>query len=395
MLTSIFQCVPDHADTEIVIESTGKGIGGEFYNRFWNCRYRYELYMENGAPAFRAVVNPDADESNEFSSVFIPWFVFDKYKMPPKHKIEFTPAEVELSSLYNLTVEQLVWRRWAIENKCNGNLELFNQEYPHNAVSAFISTSDTIFPGEKLLQLIKAAQPPKARYNVQIGTGNWIMHPEGRLKVWQEPISSRDYIISADIAEGLAYGDFSSMDVIDIKTGFQVATFHGKFSPDHFGLMLMWTARRYNNALLAIERNNHGLTTITTIADRGYTRMYSETVVEPPARPRKRYGWLSTKTSKPLIIDNLSAELRDSLHGINDVDTLKEMLTYKQHANGTMGAEEGMFDDRVMSYSIGKYIRTKLPYYRKIMLDLNKNSYYNSVNVNGLASKRVPSGAWT
>lgn len=393
LLTSIFQCVPDTAETEIVIESTGKGIGGEFYTRYWGCRYNYEIYMDNGIPAFKEVINYDSSESNEFSSVFIPWFVFDKYKMTPKYKLDFTPGEVELASLYNLSVEQIVWRRWAIENKCNGNVELFNQEYPHNAMSAFISTSDSIFSTEKLLHLIKEAQPPKIRYNVQISMGNWIAHPDGKLKVWQEPLAGREYIVSADVAEGLIKGDFSSADIIDVKTGFQVATFHGKFPPDHFGLSLMWVAKRYNNALICIERNNHGLTSINTIADRGYTRMYSEMVVEPPSRPRKRFGWVTSKTSKDLIIDGLDAELRDNVHGINDVDTFKEMISFKRHEDGSSGAEEGMFDDRVMSFCIGKYIRTKLPYIRNKTLDMNKDTYYNSINSGNI--NKVPSGAWT
>lgn len=37
------------------------------------------------------------------------------------------------------------------------------------------------------------------------------------------------------------------------------------------------------------------------------------------------------------------------------------MLSYKQNEDGTLGAESGRFDDRVMSIAIGKYIRTRLP----------------------------------
>ncbi len=39
LLISLLQCVPKEKDTAVVYESTAKGIGGEFYNGFWACKY--------------------------------------------------------------------------------------------------------------------------------------------------------------------------------------------------------------------------------------------------------------------------------------------------------------------------------------------------------------------
>ena len=40
--------------------------------------------------------------------------------------------EIAIKSLYHLDNEQMQWRRWCIENNCNGEIDIFKQEYPSN-----------------------------------------------------------------------------------------------------------------------------------------------------------------------------------------------------------------------------------------------------------------------
>lgn len=62
LLTSILQCVPDEPDTTVVFESTAKGIGGEYYDRFWGARYRIWIKKldENGQPFISVEINENA-----------------------------------------------------------------------------------------------------------------------------------------------------------------------------------------------------------------------------------------------------------------------------------------------------------------------------------------------
>jgi hypothetical protein len=218
-----------------------------------------------------------------------------------------------------------------------------------------------MFDNVKVEALMKAARPPVAKYEVMMSNGAFIFRLDGRFWTWQEPVKGRSYVIAADVAEGLEHGDFDSADVVDQLTGMQVAHWHGHMAPDLFGVLLYWAARRYNGAWIVPERNNHGLMTVTKLTDLKYPHVYAEKVIDPPHRPRLRYGWLTTKASKFPIIDTLSAEIRQGIHGIQCYHTFEEMLSFKQKDDGTLGAEEGMFDDRVLSIAIAKYVRTRLP----------------------------------
>ncbi|KJR40729.1 bacteriophage terminase large subunit [Candidatus Magnetoovum chiemensis] len=362
LLTSVLQCVPEEQDTEIIFESTAKGIGGVFYDRFFSARYSYELFQnENGAPDFRLSINEEASPDNVYSRIFIPWYVFSAYQISPKDAVLLTEDEALIKNLYGLRDSQILWRRWAIENRCGGSLDVFKQEYPSNAKEAFLSANRSVFDGQIIVALRENAPKPIAQYEISLSDGSWRAQNNGSLKVWENPIPGTRYIISADVAEGLHSGDYSCADVIVHLTGKQAAQWHGRISPDEFAKLLIELGKRYNNAWLAPERNNHGLMTVTRISDSKYPYLYAEMVLEPPSHSRKRYGWVTTSANKTLIIDNLIAEIRQQSHGIKCAATFDEMLTFIQTDDGKIGAQYGMNDDRVMSIAIAKFVRLKLP----------------------------------
>lgn len=400
LLTAILQCVPPLPDTEVIMESTAKGVGGEFYDRFWNCRYRYEFFIDDaGAVQWREVVNENAPEDSEYTGVFIPWFVFEEYRKPAPEGMVLTDEEKLLQKQHNLTREHLAWRRWCIANNCNDDVDVFNQEYPDTPMNAFLSKADNVFNPAIVLEKIKDAKNPIATYQCQVVTGNFLAVPfnekkkDGVLQVWNEPSPGKAYLISGDVAEGVSMGDFSSLDILEVTTGRQVAHWRGHIPPDQLGMLAVAAAKRYNMAMIAIERNNHGLAALQKIQDLGYTNVYFELIAEhPPARPRKRLGWYTTKANKPLIIDMLAAEIRERIDLIQCKETLQEMLVFKQFEDGTLGAEVGHNDDRVMSIAIGKYLRTKSPLLRKRSVAANLTSLYNT------GSGKRPaysSAAWT
>lgn len=364
LLTSVMQTVPFEPSSEIIIESTAKGIGGEFYDRYWKAKYRYEIFLDkNHKPTFRCVVNERADSFNEFNAIFIPYFVFEKYKLPVPDDFVLTEEEEKLIEIYNLTKEHIVWRRWCIANRCNGSIDIFKQEYPMNDTEAFLSSGAELFNSTKVLELRNNAPEPINTYEVNIGLREVIPDKNGKLKVWEEPSTNRKYILSADVSEGIISdtSDYSCVDVIDWHTGYQVAQWHGKITPDLLGLIIYTIGRRYNWALCVVERNSFGLLVINKLLEEGYPEIYVETHYEPPHKPKKKYGWTTTKNTKPVIIGNLMAEFSSNTHGIRCKETFDEMLTFKQTEDGQFEAEYGHFDDRVMSIAIAKYVRTILP----------------------------------
>jgi hypothetical protein len=383
LLTSILQCVPDADDSEVVDESTANGIGGKFYERYWAARFKYKVHLDGrGEIAWTCEVDPKTNPSNPYSAVFFPWFAFPAYKMPvvrweanagmpfERTKDEQGLVDLHLRGVSETVVNQkLCWRRKVIEEKCQGQVALFNQEYPATDVEAFISSGATVFDTYQILKLMEAAPAPVAKYEILPSTGDCVAKPDGHFWVWEEPRPDRAYVISADVAEGIEIAgsggqtkyDFSVFDVVDMTTGAQVAQWHGHIDPDLFGRLLCYAGRRYNVAWLAPERNNHGHTVVTTIMNAGYPRIYVEKIPDPPNKPRKRYGWLTTRATKPKAIDQLIAEMRDGTHGIRSKRTFQEMLSFKKDEKGEYGAEEGQHDDCVMSYAINKWVRPTLP----------------------------------
>ncbi|WP_420263788.1 hypothetical protein [Candidatus Magnetominusculus dajiuhuensis] len=361
LLTSVLQCVPDDEDSEVIFESTARGPSGEFYERFFKARYFYEVFLnDSGKAEYRMKINESGSRDNLYSAVFIPWFVFKKYKLSGKCTA-ISEEESGLKGLYGITNGHLLWRRKAIENRCGGSLDVFRQEYPSNAREAFVSKQRSLFDIDKVTQLKANALPPLARRDFAFGTMKWADSKDGSLMIWEEPVHGLTYVIGADVAEGLAGGDFSCAFVVERLTGRQAAIWHGHVDADLFGSLLVHIGSYYNTAWLAPERNNHGLTTILKIVEQRYPRLYVEMVAEPPAKSRKRFGWLTTSSNKHLIIDNLVSEIRDGTSGIMSAETFDEMLTYVQSEDGKYGADTGAHDDRVMAAAIAKQVRKTLP----------------------------------
>ena len=190
---------------------------------------------------------------------------------------------------------------------------------------------------------------------------------DGELRVWSEPKPNAKYVIGCDVAEGLVQGDWSVADVLELPTGYQVAQYHGHMAPDLFGHYLKKLGTWYNKALIGVEANNHGLTTNVILRDSGYPNLYIDHRIDDRGsneKETKRIGWLTTSKSKPYIIDQLSAELREGTHGIACKETIQEMQTYIVQENGSYGAQLNCFDDRVMARAIAGEMLRQSPSYK-------------------------------
>lgn len=367
LLTAVLQTIPKKSNTEIAFESTAKGIGGEFHDRFWNARYRVwvKRLSKTGNPIVEESINAAADDINDYTSIFFPWFVFEENEMDVPQGFVRTKEEEELCKRYNLNDRKIYWRRYTIANECNHSVEKYCQEHPATPEESFLGTGRPVFNNNELSKQRDHAPHPTSRYEV-LG-GNFITAPEGRFKVWQEAIPGDAYIIAADVAEGLASGDAHAAIVINHRTGDQVAQWHGKCDPDEFAQYLLAIGKRYNDALIGPERNNHGLMVVTHLFSARYNNLYSEMVPDPPGKPRKRYGWLTSKATRPLIIDGLIQEAREGTHGIKSADVFGEMMSFKIQDDGKYEADSGRHDDLVIAMAIAKHLRqiTPLPSMRR------------------------------
>ena len=195
--------------------------------------------------------------------------------------------------------------------------------------------------------------------------GKFVPHERGEVQIWANPKMGEKYVIGADVAEGIQSQDrdFSCADVLRCSTGQQVAHIHCKKDPDLFGEALFHLGKYYNNALMGVEANNHGLTTITTLKKKHYNKMYQREMIDAnaPGRKQKKAGWLTTSKSKYKIIDQLVGIIRDHDSGIVNADTIAEFGNYSILEDGSFGGKPGCHDDRVMSYAIAHEMLLTMP----------------------------------
>lgn len=137
----ILQAVSSGDGTEIILESTANGIGN-FFHQKW-----IEATKGKG----------------DYQAIFVPWYWQDDYAIDAKEEYILDEKEREFMRLYGpdgLTERHLLWRRKKMgdfrgddEQKTNQ----FSQEYPFNAVEAFINPITDTF--------INGACVNKARHN--------------------------------------------------------------------------------------------------------------------------------------------------------------------------------------------------------------------------------------
>lgn len=326
----LLQAVPNAPGTAVFVESTANGVSGIYYD-LWR-----------GA----------VEGKNGFVPVFIPWYADPTYREPVPDKFERTPDEMELADLYDLDDEQLMFRRRKVAQ--NG-LDLFKQEYPSEPEEAFLTTGRPVFDLEKLQKHLKETRDVEERLALE--GEDFVKHMRGELTTYRKIDPGEQYIIGADVAMGVSRGDYSVAQVLDSKKR-QVATWRGRVHPDYFADVLRALGYFYNEARVIVENNGHGILTCTRLGkDYAYPNFYTEVQVDKITdKETIKLGFSTTARTKPLIIDQLRASLREDELEINDKTTLREMLTYIVTDSGSMEAEPGCFDDCVMSLALANHI---------------------------------------
>jgi len=341
----LIQAVPDVAGTAVFIESTAQGMTGKFR----------EAWV--GAATGRTGYIP----------FFSAWFESLEYRVRPDEvpaDFQRTPAEEKLIERFKdeglNSNEQLVWRRRKI---ANSNDDLFMQEYPATPDEAFISTGRPVFEPKLLHERIAElkAKPQAIRQmtvdNITDDIGNLVENSRGELTVYRKRDPNETYVIGADVGMGVRGGDPSCAQILDSQMNL-VATWRGTVYPDYFAKVLATLGYHYHTALIAPERNNHGLVTCITLRDMQYPSLYTDTVegTLDSGKDTIRLGFFTSEATKPLIIDKLRSSFKSGEVVINDPTTLDEMLTFVVTESGRLEAEGGAHDDTVIALAIAVYV---------------------------------------
>lgn len=160
-LSGLLQAVPLAPGTEVILESTAKGVGNIFHKQ-WQM----------------AVAG-----TSDFRAIFIPWFIQEEYRRKPPEDFELhgepesVPTgeltEIEYAEAYKCDDKQMYWRRMKIAELGGGEegFFLFKQEYP--------ASPDEAFQGAAIHSLLSRRSVLKARKST--------VATEGRLIIGVDP----------------------------------------------------------------------------------------------------------------------------------------------------------------------------------------------------------------
>ena len=355
-VSGLMQTVPALENTFVFLESTANGVGDYFYET-WNAAVRGD---------------------SVFKPLFFAWWEHDEYEFNvPSHftikKDEEDLAEVmkENGIPENNIKRKLVWWRWK-QKEFAANPDKLYQEYPATPEEAFIASGRPRFDLKRLTELRKLAEVPENKpgyYHLERKNRNSIVATEVEvtipaaapaLKVWDLPEGDEEYVIGADVAEGLEIassgkeGDYSAATVIRKRDCKVVARWRGHIDPDVFGSVLFDLGTFYNSALLAVEVNNHGLTTISKLKELYYRNLYRREKGHEEwfEEHTSRLGWQTSIKTKPLMIDGLATAIRENAIIDRDSTFINECMTYIVDENGRTNAQLGCHDDTVIATAI-------------------------------------------
>jgi len=307
VLTGTIPSVPHHG--RIDIESTAEGEFGEFHDMFWEAYNR-------GKPTL----------STEFKAHFYNWTWDDnEIEKVTEREIEYAEINPEYKtfrkkkrSIYNkVTKKQFVYyfMTWLSLSKSYSKL---SQEFPFTEVEAFQASGHKHFDKDALAEM-KLEEGKK----------------EGDWTIFEDYMTDGTYMMGADVSEGV--GQDSSTAVVlkqNEKTLKVVATYNNNLiAPDIFAHELKRMGLRYGTALICPERNNHGHTTISKLKEI-YPNIYKEVDKRKDFEVRKtgvkikKYGWLTTLVTKPLMLSELKEAITNKLIEIPSKELVYELRTY-------------------------------------------------------------------
>jgi hypothetical protein len=203
------------------------------------------------------------------------------------------------------------------------------------------------------------------------------------LEIFDDPIPDRIYAMGVDTARGIG-GDYSAFTVIDCtEVPYKLVAKYrdNKIAPMLFPNVINKVARDYNNAHVLIEINDIG----QQVADILHAELEYDNILTTAKDTNKQYlspgfgkatqmGVRMTKQVKRQGCFTLKSLMEESKLLIFDADTISEFSTFIEK-QGTWVADEGYYDDLVMSLVLFAWL-TSNTYFKDLTdIDIREKLY--------------------
>lgn len=195
---------------------------------------------------------------------------------------------------------------------------------------------------------------------LHISNIRWINDKNGYIRLYAIPNTPEftQYCIGGDTAgEG---SDYFVGQVLDAKTGKQVAVLKHQFDADQYTRQMYCLGKYYKDALIGIEANFDSYP-IMELQRLGYQKQYVREAQDTyTGKTEKRYGFKTTALTRPTSISRLIEIVREHCNLLNDKETLEELLTIIRNEKGRIEAPQGGHDDMMMSLAIAYQVKEQV-----------------------------------
>lgn len=318
---------------ELILESTPNGAYGCFHEE-WLQAIDPDLHARVPQASLPRPGFEPSQRSGETIRHFFPWWLEPAYTAAPAS--DLSPEEEQLVHSRGLSLEQIGYRR-DLEASFR---QLRSQEFAEDPETCFRATGDCCFNIEDIESRLKEVPDPiETRHN-------------GALLIWLPPQSGRTYILGVDTAGGGPEGDFGAIQVIEIQTGLQCAELRQRLGAFELAAAAADLSGEYGDALVAVERNNHGGTVLAYFK-----------IAKPDAsvyHAADQPGWLTTAASKPMMVSRMASLLSNSPWVFSSRRLLGECRTFVSLAGGSTGAANGAHDDCFMAMAVAQSVRAEI-----------------------------------
>lgn len=362
IMLSVMPGIPKEHGSVIILESTAQGYGNYFHQQYLLAK----------------------SKKTDFEAVFLPWYICRYYQKPLDKKwfdipidseVDYQP-EQELKKRYNLSDEQLYWRRQTIDNDCQGDPLKFMQEYPSDDNEAFISTEMNVFNVRKLQELSCRSYCCKGQKG-DIKNNRFIPTFDGYWEIWEAPQEKSTYIFGVDSGTGIQNGDPNVTIVLRADTLDQVAEYHSHTDASIYAQDIIEGAKYFNNAFIIIEiTGTGGGATLERIKDNYFNLYRWEKIDEFGKVITSKLGFETGAYTKGLLIQDIKDYINFDLGKIRSKVLISELMSYLKYANGKMEAANNCYDDRVMA--LGLCLRAYRSNQRRWETPLKKETKINN-----------------
>ena len=268
--TSLMNTLSSDRNNVCMIESTANGLEGPG-----------EAYYQ----AWEAAVAGD----NEFLAIFLPWWDDPAYRLPEEFAEDAPRDEYERRLMNDIKhwktgkkvkidKSQIAWFRETLSQKCEGVLERWSAEYPSDATEAFVATGNPAFTIEEMQfaenAVVKIPWRGRCILSADNRHGELQKSIDGPLMLYETPQPKHHYFAGIDTARGeestMAPGDYAAIVVWNGETGDLAARYASRVSPEEVASVAAALGYYFNGAMLNVELNNLGYTTMRELRDRLY-----------------------------------------------------------------------------------------------------------------------------